>query len=295
MALLPGSKASNERLVFVKNVPSYVPQEQIAKLFSPYHPISTKNIYKGSSITTIVIGFRSASDAARAQRTTDGKSLGNAVIKVEMYEQRRSIRYLRDHGHTNLPSEADEEVDETERPGKGFTPKEAPAHFPPLYPAPVKIPSTAPQGNTWARIASNQRAQGATNAPAITPADEERTPVSTPVATPRIPTAMPIKPFDVKHQTPDSSPPAAVSLGNATPDAIFIPPDIPPSPEDMRTETEIEYRIRRWGEILGWAQSSSSDVAQSMQSEPFEPLDTTARIQHRHARHCAFCMRREMA
>ena len=108
MPLLPGTRASNERIVFVKNVPSYVPSDQIAELFAPYKPLSIKNIYKGSSITTIVVGFGSRSDAVRAQRNTDGKSLGSAVIKVEMYEQRRSLRYIKGQEQANLASSAGE-------------------------------------------------------------------------------------------------------------------------------------------------------------------------------------------
>jgi RNA recognition motif-containing protein len=290
MTLLHGTRVSNERLIFVKNVPSYVPDDQIAELFAPYHPVSFKNIYKGSSITTIVVGFRSTGDAARAQRETDGKPLGSAVIKVEIYEPRRSIRYLREHEQAKIPLDVEEE-DDTELPGEEIVPKEVSTHFPPLYPAPVELPSTAPQSTTWARIASNQRAQGVTNAPAITKADEAHTPASTPIVTPQIPIVVPVEALEPEPQAlqPSSSP--SVSLNNSITSVMSAPPAHDDS-SDGNEETEIGYYARKCHEILGWAQHSSNNI-QEMQLGLGEPADTTVRIRYRHCGGCTFCKMRE--
>lgn len=294
MSLLPGTRASNERLVFVKNVPSYVPEEQIADLFAPYNPISIKNIYKGSSITTIVVGFGSRSDAVRAQRNTDGKSLGSAVIKVEMYEQRRSLRYIRGQEQSNLvssvaedePEQVQEEEEEEEEA------QEARPYFPPLEPVPARAPNAIPQGITWARIAGNLFATPAVNTPANANADDEHTPASTPIITPETLAAMPIQPLKPKTQAPDSPSPAPpISLRDSTPDAIFVPPNVDSSSSNTDVESETEYGIKRWGEILGWAQNNTGDSYDT--HAPFEPFATTARIQFRHGRDCAFCKKRE--
>ncbi|XP_014554901.1 hypothetical protein COCVIDRAFT_103790 [Bipolaris victoriae FI3] len=255
MTLVAGTRVSNERLIFVKNVPSYVADDQVEELFSPYRPVSYKNIYKGSSITTIVVGFRTTSDAARAQRETDGKCLGSAIIRVEMYEQRRSIRYIRDHGYNSTPWDVEEDEGEEEyeeEPYEEVPPKEATAGFSPYYPAPVKLSSTAAQGTTWAHIASRQHTQGVTNAPAITKADSAPSPASTPIAI---------------------SEPAAHDETSS----------------DGAHEPESEHQVMRWSEILRWAEHSSGDGIQEMQSRPYVPIDTMVRIRQVHCRDCAFC------
>ncbi|KAL6154225.1 hypothetical protein ACJBU6_07503 [Exserohilum turcicum] len=299
MPLLPGTRASNERLVFVKNVPSYVPEDQIAELFAPYKPLSIKNIYKGSSITTIVVGFGSRSDAVRAQRNTDGKSLGSAVIKVEMYEQRRSLRYIKGQEQANLASSAGEEEgpeqheeeDKEEEEEEEEAQEEARPYFPPLEPVRIKTPNAIPRGITWARIAGTQFAQGAISTPANLKADDAQTPSSTPIRTPQTPVDMPIKPFNPKDQAPDSPSPAPMSLGDATPDAIFVPPTLD-ALSNADGESEAEYGLRRWTEILGWAQNNTGDNTYATHA-PAEPFGTTARIQYRHSRDCAFCRKRE--
>ncbi|EUC30343.1 hypothetical protein COCCADRAFT_104123 [Bipolaris zeicola 26-R-13] len=293
MTLVAGTRVSNERLIFVKNVPSYVADDQVEELFSPYRPVSYKNIYKGSSITTIVVGFRTTSDAARAQRETDGKCLGSAIIRVEMYEQRRSIRYIRDHGYNSTPWDVEEDEGEEEyeeEPYEEVPPKEATAGFSPYYPAPVKLSSTAAQGTTWAHIASRQHTQGVTNAPAITKADSAPSPASTPIATPQIPTVIPVKPIEAEAQvTQPSSPVAAVSPSNNTTIAISEPAAHDEPSSDGAHEPESEHQVMRWSEILRWAEHSSGDGIQEMQSRPYVPIDTMVRIRQVHCRDCAFC------
>lgn len=155
MPLLSAAKAPNERLIFVKNVPTYVPEEEIAALFAPYNPISIKNVYKDSSITTIVVAFRSKPDAARAQHETDKTRLGSAEIKVELYEQRRSVRYIRDQGQANRASISPEK-EQNEQPGHLGPEGDSPS-FPPLPPVPDKSHNAVLQTNTWAHIVSTLR------------------------------------------------------------------------------------------------------------------------------------------
>ncbi|KAJ5063541.1 hypothetical protein J3E74DRAFT_287830 [Bipolaris maydis] len=277
MTLLPGTRVSNERLIFVKNVPSYVDDDQVAELFSPYRPVSYKNIYKGSSITTIVVGFRTTGDAARAQRETDGRCLGSAIIKVEMYEQRRSIRYIRDHGNNSTPWDVEQEEGyEAEQPDEEVPPKEVTTNFSPLYPAPVKLSSTATQGTTWAHIASNRYTQGVTKEPAIIKADSAPSPASTPIATPQISTAILVKPIEAEAQdSPPSSPVVVVSPGDTTIVATSEPLVRDEPSSDGTHEPQTEYQIMRWSGILKWAQHVGNDGTQEMQSGPVAPIDTT--------------------
>ncbi|EUC48485.1 hypothetical protein COCMIDRAFT_33971 [Bipolaris oryzae ATCC 44560] len=295
MTLHAGTRVPNDRLIFVKNVPSYVADDQVTDLFSPYRPVSYKNIYKGSNITTIVVGFRSTSDAARAQRETDGSCLGNAVIKVEMYEQRRSIRYIRDHGYdSSVPWEVGEQEEgysyEDEQPDEEVPSKEVTAHFSPLYPAPVKLSSTAAQGTTWAHIASSHYTQAVTKEPAITKADSAPSPASTPIATPQITTAIPVKPIEPEAQvSAPPSPVVAVSPSDTTTIAISEPSVRDESSGDGAHGPETEHQIMRWSGIMKWAQDSGGDGIQEMQSRPYVPLDTAVRIRQVHCRDCAFC------
>ncbi|RAR02655.1 hypothetical protein DDE83_008510 [Stemphylium lycopersici] len=310
MPLFSAAKARNERLIFVKNVPTYVPEEEIAALFAPYNPISIKNVYKDSSITTIVVAFRSKPDAARAQHDIDKTRLGSAEIKVEVYEQRRSLRYIRDQGQANRAS-INPEKEQKEQPGHLGPEGDSPS-FPPLPPVSVKPLNTGPQNNTWAHVAGTRAARIATKAP---PSPVPATPTKagnttqttnlppTPTATPHIPIAVPRKLFapatpgePLQPQT-DSSPPigGAVlhSLGDSTPDGIpilspatLLSPSIQPRPE-----TEMEYKIRRWGEIMGCAQNNNTLLGEA--NVPVGPLETTLRIRERHCRDCVFCMKRE--
>lgn len=87
-------KASNEHLVFAKNVPQYM-AGQITQLFNHYKPTSVRNIYPRSDMTTLVFTFGSQFDAECAQRETDLLRIDYVVLKVETYNDKQSVRALR--------------------------------------------------------------------------------------------------------------------------------------------------------------------------------------------------------
>lgn len=87
-------KASNEHLVFAKNVPQYM-AGQITQLFNRYKPVGVRNIYPRSDMTTLVFTFGSQFDAERAQRETDLMRIDYVVLKVETYNDKQSVRALR--------------------------------------------------------------------------------------------------------------------------------------------------------------------------------------------------------
>jgi hypothetical protein len=299
MPLLDSPKAPDEHLIFVKNVPGYVGTDTIRSMFDKYNPTSVKNVYPNSNVTTVVVGFRTKAEAARAQEETDQTRLEHVVLKVEIYNQRQSVRYLRDHGQPNRPLGAAKE-DEPGYLNAKPAQEEASIFTPPLEPHVAKDPATAPRGTTWADIAGNRHAQ-VKEVPKAGAADSPATGPSTPTSTPHIPIAVPRKLFAPGHRNANSPPQAALSLGHSTPEALAIPPS--PSARSTDTSTasttdEIGARVRAWDNIASW-QAVTQWAIESSSHQPtrysVEPLDTTARIRARHCADCAFCRLRELS
>ncbi|KAG9187599.1 hypothetical protein G6011_05470 [Alternaria panax] len=290
------SKAPNEHLIFVKNVPGYLATDEIRILFAKYNPASVKNVYPNSNVTTVVIGFRTKDEAAHAQAGTDQTRLAHVILKVEMYNQRQSVRYLRDRGQVLRPRGAaqddeagyfDEELGQEE--GSVFTPPTE------LYVA--KDPITAPQGTTWADIAGNRRAL-VDEAPTMLEVDSLATTESTPISTPHLSIAVPQELFapGLEHKNFSHTPPAVVSLGYSTPEALAIPPPLSSRSTTTSSADDIGKRVRRLGDITSWetvAQWANESSGHKPARFPAEPLDTTARIQAMHCRSCAFCQLRD--
>jgi hypothetical protein len=295
MPLSCSTKAPNEHLIFVKNVPGYLATDEIRSLFAKYNPASVKNVYPNSNVTTVVIGFRTKDQAARAQAGTDQTRLAHVVLKVEMYNQRQSVRYLRDQGQVNRPRGAVQE-DESEYLDEDPTQEEELGLAPHTEQHAAKDPTAAPQGTTWADVAGNRRApfNEATTVPEV---DSPATTDSTPISTPRMPTAVPQKLFalDLEHKSSPRLPPAAVSLGYSAPETLAIPPPLSSRSTDTSSTDEIEGQVRRLGDITSWttvAQWASESSGQQPVRFPTEPLDTTARIRAMHCWNCTFCQLR---
>jgi hypothetical protein len=289
MPLPRSTKAPNEHLVFVKNVPGYLATNEIRSVFARYNPASVKNVYPNSNVTTVVIGFRTKDEAARAQAEADQTRLAHVVLKVEMYSQKQSVRYLRDQGQTHRPRGAAHE----DKPGYF---DEEPVFTPLPEPHTPRNPTAAREVTTWADIAGN-RCAPTNQTPTIPEVDSSATTESTPISTPRMPTAVPRTLFaaDIKHRSSTLPPPAAVSLGYSTPEAITIPP--PDSTHSTNTSftDEIEVQVGRLGDIASWetvAQWAPESRLHQSTRFPAEPLDTTTRIRARHCRNCAFCRMR---
>jgi hypothetical protein len=297
MPLNHGAKAANEHLIFVKNVPGYIGTDAIRGIFEKYNPMSVKNVYPNSNVTTVVVGFRTKAEATRAQEETDQTRLSNVVLKVEMYNQRQSVRYLRDQGQANRPLGMVKD-DEAEYFDEEPSQEDAPVSTPPLEPYVARDFTVAPQGTTWADIAGNRLAP-VKEAPKMGGADSTTTAPCTPTSTPRMPIAVPQKLFAPSHQQSETSPPpAAVSLGYSTPDAVAIPPPLSGRSTDTSSTDEMEERVRKFGEIVNWQAvtqwATESSNYRDARGE-VEPFDTTARIRARHRRDCLFCRKREQS
>jgi hypothetical protein len=157
------TKAKEEHLIFVKNCPADLATGPLLDLFERYDPIRIKNVYPNSDITTVVVSFPTYDEACYAQEDTDGIRLENVVLRVEMFDKYRSVRYLREERGVNRPLGAvgddDDEV--------GYI---APKYsleaedFPDMEPAaPAKQGNG---GNTWAQIARKVHPSGMAPLPA---------------------------------------------------------------------------------------------------------------------------------
>jgi hypothetical protein len=297
MPLPRSNKATNEHLIFVKNVPGYLATDEIRSLFAKYNPASLKNVYPNSNVTTVVIGFRTNEEAVRAQAGTDQTRLAHVILKVEMYNQRQSVRYLRDQGQTTRPRGAEHDEEEPGYFDEEPTQEDSPVFTPPLEPHTARGSTFAPQGTTWAEIAGNRRAL-VEEAPTTPEVDSSATTESTPISTPRMPVPVPQKLSapGLEQKSSPIPPPAAVSLGNSTPEALAIPsPHIVDDTKTPHTD-QIEERVRRlgditsWDSVAQWAYENSSQQSAQLLADPF---DTTARIQKRHCQNCAFCQLRD--
>jgi len=291
---LPHSfKAPNEHLIFVKNVPGYLATDEIRSLFTKYNPASVKNVYPNSNVTTIVIGFRTKDEAARAQAETDQTRLAHVVLKVEIYNRRQSVRYLRDQGQANRPRGAVQE-DEMEYFDEEPAQKDKLVITPPRGLHVTKDLTAAPQGTTtWADIAGNRRAP-VNEAPTVPEVDSPATTDSTPITTPLMPTVVPEKFFapDPEQKSSPRPPPAAISLGYSTPEVLAVPPLLSFRSTDTCSTDEIEDQVKRLGDIASWttvAQWATETSDQQPPHFPLDPLDTTARIRAMHCLNCAFC------
>ena len=296
MPLLHSTRAPNEHLIFVKNVPGYFATDEIRSLFAKYNPASIKNVYPNSNVTTIVIGFRTKDEAARAQAETDQTRLAHVVLKVETYNQKQSVRYLRDQGQVTRPRGAAQE-NEAQYYDEEPIQEEGPVFTPPMEPHIAKDSTAAPQGTTWADVAGNRCAL-VHEAPTMLEVGSPTTTESTPISTPRMPIVVPQKLFapGLEHKSSQRPPPEVVSLGYSTPEALAIPPALSSHSTDTYSTDEIEDRIRKLGNIPDWmtiAQWADDSSCREHKPFPTEPLDTTARIRAKHCRNCAFCQLRD--
>ncbi|KAF1938710.1 hypothetical protein EJ02DRAFT_16184 [Clathrospora elynae] len=296
MPHLPYPRVANQQhLIFVKNVPGYLVKDAIPKLFSRYNPIDIKNVYPYSKDTTVVVSFRTKHEAARAQQETDQVRLDSVILRVESYNKKRSVRFIRENGHVNRQL-GDVDEDEPEDDSEETAHDNIPVYTLPLDLVNVKDLKTTPKGTTWADIAGNRRRQVDSNAPTVVEAEEEPVPATvptTPTTTPRISVAVPHElstpGFEhLDHLRPAIPPPIAPSLSahTAVSPPLYTLPDSP-------CEADVEENIRKQKEVAEWAQKAS--VVQETPDTPatYEHIDSTERIRWKHCQNCAFCKMRD--
>jgi hypothetical protein len=274
-------KGKEEHLIFVKNVPAYLANRSIPDLYGEYDPVRFKNVYPHSDITTVVIGFRTHEEAVHAQQETDGVRLESVVLRVEMYNKHRSVRYLQENRTKGRPLGATYNDFEEEEDGEeAVTPK-------PEYLLPFGAATEKTSGaKTWARIAGNNRASNgmmplpppvnAMNTRHPTPVDD--TAKSTPtfvVAAPYTTTLIKIEATNSEASTTKTPPEHSPKM---------------PSIEVARCESDVEedHKTKSRPAITKANRPMPSNLF-----APWEPINSTQRFSLLHCRDCTFCKMRE--
>ncbi|KAI0605286.1 hypothetical protein TUN205_10469 [Pyrenophora tritici-repentis] len=298
-------KSHNAHLIFVKNVPGHLWAEGIPRLFNEYKPLETKNIFPGNSITTVVLRFSSHAEALRAKEGVHDKRLGNAVLRTEMYEDRRSIRFNR------APEQAPTYTIRKPRSKKNLVPAKAPNMI---------------AGNTWATIASRPRIEKCSELPDLPTTSSPKTAQAYVDQTGTTGTAPPNNPLS-EEENPFLDLPADApreEFAESDPDATDEDSD--ESPEDWSLVTAPDtasYNAHSTAHTTPEKGASKATVADSDQentvrnnaapaqppinisfaydsnahntSGPSQIVDTTVHIQANHQPHCAFCVKRDAA
>jgi hypothetical protein len=243
------TKAKEEHLIFVKNCPADLATGPLLDLFERYDPIRIKNVYPNSDITTVVVSFPTYDEACYAQEDTDGIRLENVVLRVEMFDKYRSVRYLREERGANRPLGAvgddDDEV--------GYiAPKyslEAES-FPDMESgAPAKQGNG---GNTWAQIARKVHPSGM----APLPAPRAVTTLKHPAAA---------------NESPSATKATVAATNNAPTEPARADRDFPDSPRTSTTE------------LTGFAEEDSTLNGRA--AVPSTPMPPPFLPQHAFAQH----------
>ena len=274
------TRAKDEHLIFVKNVPADLATGPILDLYSRYEPLRIKNVYPNSDITTVVVSFRTLDEACYAQEDTDGMRLDNVVLRVEMFSKHRSVRYLREERNTHRPLGA---VDEGYEEG----PEDPPAYVPEaayaIHMDFPNFPALQDKGaSTWAQIAKKTRPPGMTPLPA--------------------PAAPPLHPIVAKEAVMSTQKPSV-----ATPCLTTAPEtDDAPSEPALTDDISLPSPITSSTEVASYEGDGEDDhmskgqphivkekvLPRSSIIAPWEPIDSTEGIRQRHCRDCVFCQMR---
>jgi hypothetical protein len=267
--------AKEEHLVFVKNVPADLATATIPDLYARYKPLRVKNVYPKGDITTIVLAFRTFKTASQAQQDTDGLCLDNVVLRVEMYSQHRSIRYLREVRTSSRPLNVVDEDDNAE-----FEESSAYAvedgykfHSEQVY-----------QGNTgaatWAQIARHDRQRDTRPLPATAIASHPQCSITVEEATIWMPTttiAVPRIPAVPKTDDGHS--------GIAGTDETSVGSSYTSSARIVGFEGDVEDKCQ----TTRLAPDNQANKELSSIFALWEPIDTNERIRQHHCRDCTFC------
>jgi hypothetical protein len=265
-------KGKEEHLIFVKNVPADVAITALPKMYEQYDPLRFKNVYPNGDITTLVVGFRTYEEASYAQQETDGMRFENVVLRVEMYSNHRSVRYLREarNSHRPLGTSADCEEEEEET---------APE---PEYILPFgKTKQETTGRTTWARIAGKTGALGMMPLPPPPRARETQHSTlsrGTPVSTPSLKMTVPYIVAFSKADETDSG----ATLTDSFPQRSSHTTTFEVSGYEREVEDNQKIKKRP-------VTSNVEDLVHTSLFAEWEPIDSTKRFAQRHCRDCAFC------
>lgn len=300
------TKFTNEHLIFLKNVPTYVSKEAISDIYDQYGANGMKSIYPNGPLTTIVVAFHKKQDAVVAQQETDGMKLENVIVRVEMQKSRRSFRLSRSVGPTNgraggtkfedNQSTFSEVCSQYQTLGTDVDYKTAPEA---TLSAPT--PNFSTEVSVWPQLIPRQNAS-ATMPPSdaskyISP-QSASIPSATPAATPRVQIAIPNKLFAPQateaYATKSESPIVSEAASESTIVAHPIAENTQTSSEDKK-----ESVIKGFPEHIKEKKSVPFPEAENFGSSQanvgvWDPIDTTERIRQRHRQNCAFCRKRNL-
>jgi hypothetical protein len=276
----PNGPAKDEHLIFVKNVPVYLATEAIPELFARYRPDRIKNVYPKSDITTVVVGFATQENASQAQQETDGMRLESVVLRVEMYSKHRSVRYLQEARTKSQPLDAGKEDYEQLEEYEEDTLAE------PEYVLPfARKPQEGSGPSTWAQVAGTDHKTDMISLPPPpgvaaladfpTPSEQRASP------------APPIKVAVPRIDTVRNTESATSTLGSTD--------DVLPHSSNASSTKVASYDgdVEDIAKTDEQAKTTKPDrpVRDSIFA-PWEPINTSQRISHRHCRNCMFCQMR---
>ena len=248
------TKAPSQHLIFVKNVPTYLAKYTIPDIYNGYGALGVKNVYPEGSITTAVVSFRTDKDAVRAQIETDGMRLDNVILRVELFNKQRSVRFLRENGLTKRPlDDIVEDYEESAQGEEGYDAGSERTSFDGNVAS--TLPDDAVKDTTWARVVAN-------NNPTPTTAKRPKA-----------------------HRV--------VLPGKAAPHKDPSQSGIIPSPtaKDSNTSYKTDFEGNSARDQLLEATTKAVVVVRDVNT--WEPIDTTERIRQRHCKLCFFCRLRK--
>ncbi|KAF1850183.1 uncharacterized protein K460DRAFT_268704, partial [Cucurbitaria berberidis CBS 394.84] len=276
-------------LIFVKNIPTYMANRTIPKLYNEYGAFHVKNVYPQASITTAVVSFRTKEEAARAQKETDGMRFLDVILRVEMYEKHRSVRFIRDSGPAQRPLGAIEDDDEaTLEEEVAFDTKHR--YTPPLDVVASTLPNDAPKGMTWAHVAADKGALTVMSPPSTPEAALSENKIvtsSTPVTTPRTKVAVPHILFAPSPAQSDHHRLKTYLDRTAPSNFTFVPSlaargNNKPYNADTKSTSKLNNPFGAVGQAMDVPRHTSV----------WKPIDTAELIRQRHCQGCSFCQLR---
>jgi hypothetical protein len=271
------TKSKDEHLIFVKNVPADLAIAAIPELFAPYEPERIKNVYPKSDITTVVVGFQTHEEASQAQQDTDGMRLENVVLRVEMYNKHRSVRFLREaRTKCRPPGVVEDDFQE------GYEDESPPE---PVYTLPFGRAQKSQTGRaTWADIVGKdgQARMATLPAAAITSPQTHPTLLNPGVLpAPQIQSAVPRIYFAPETIEATTAIVSTDDVPSHSPNASFI--NVASYYGDVEDNRKTKKRI------------GTTKIDRTVRTSifaPWEPISTSQRISKRHCRDCVFCQMR---
>lgn len=264
------TKFKDEHHIFVKNVPADLGIAAVPRLFEQYKPTRIKNVYPTSNITTIVVTFATYEEAEQAKEDIDGIRLDNVVLRVEMYDKRRSLRYLKETRTTHRPrlgyveEEYDDDYEEEEEEPEV-----------PVYVRPSGTPRQGSPGiTTWAGIVGNDHCTGMAPLSALAHAVQTEYPT----------------PVNEGHRAKQTIEQLPSHVDDGVPLSEHGSLDVLPPSTETTSTTDSEPK-RKTGKQLLCIRSPGTFKRTSI-FVPWESFDSTERIVQRHCRDCAFCKKR---